>query len=107
MLLYKIMQAQFANLQSFTNGENILIHLKCTSAWTSNPEGGCNEGRVAAGGSLPGQTHIIPSCSEHGNDFIFTSSNRVDGIFSHFPSVEYSHPDILLIQELVIHSCHT
>jgi len=65
-----------------------------TSAWIWNPGGGSKEGMVAVGGSFPGQIQIIPSCSKHGNDFIFKLSNRVDGIFSHFPSVEYSHPDI-------------
>lgn len=65
-----------------------------TSAWIWNPEGGSREGRVAVGGSFPGHIHIIPSCSKHGRDLILTFRNFVDGIFSHFPSVEYSHPKV-------------
>lgn len=49
---------------------------------------------MADGGPSPGQIHNIPSFSKHGNDLIFTLCNRVDGIFSHVPSVEYSHPEI-------------
>jgi hypothetical protein len=67
-----------------------LLH---TSAWITKPEGGSKDGIVAVGGSLPGQIQIIPSFSKHGIDFIFTFSIRVDGIFSHFPSVLYSQPD--------------
>jgi len=66
-----------------------------TSAWTTNPEGGNNEGRVASGASSPGQIQIMPSCSKQGKDRIRTSTSRVDGIFLHFPSVEYSHPDAI------------
>lgn len=64
-----------------------------TSAWIINPVGGCKDGSVSVGGALPGQIQIIPSCSKHGNDRIRTLSMRVDGIFSHLPSVEYSHPE--------------
>lgn len=73
-----------------------------TSAWISNPDGGSKQGMVAVGGSSPGQIHIIPSCSKHGNDFILTLRNCVDGIFSHFPSVEYSHPDVYQQQSFKI-----
>jgi len=58
-----------------------------------NPEGGSREGMVAFGGSSPGQIQTIPSCSKHGNDWMRTLSILVDGIFSHFPSVEYSQPE--------------
>lgn len=60
----------------------------------TNPEGGSKDGSETVGGSLPGQIQIIPSFSKHGIDFILTFSILVDGIFSHFPSVVYSQPDI-------------
>lgn len=53
---------------------------------------------MAVGGSLPGQIHIMPSCSKHGNAFIFTLTNLVEGIFSHVPSVEYSQPEVHLLE---------
>uniref|UniRef100_A0A0D9XMN3 Uncharacterized protein n=1 Tax=Leersia perrieri TaxID=77586 RepID=A0A0D9XMN3_9ORYZ len=54
---------------------------------------GNKEGIVDIGGSSPGQIQTIPSCSKHGNDRMRTLSIFVAGIFSHFPSVEYSHPE--------------
>jgi hypothetical protein len=63
-----------------------------TSAWIVNPEGGSSEGMVGVGVSSPGQIQTIPSCSKHGSARMRTLSIFVDGIFSHFPSVEYSHP---------------
>uniref|UniRef100_A0A0E0IWN7 Uncharacterized protein n=1 Tax=Oryza nivara TaxID=4536 RepID=A0A0E0IWN7_ORYNI len=51
------------------------------------------EGIVDSGVPSPGQIQTMPSCSKHGNDRMRTLSNFVAGIFSHFPSVEYSHPE--------------
>jgi hypothetical protein len=50
---------------------------------------------VDFGGSSPGQIQTIPSCSKQGNDWMRTLSIFVDGIFSHFPFVEYSHPEVM------------
>lgn len=78
-----------------------------TSACIWNPGGGSKEGISAVGGSSPGQIHIIPSCSKHGIALIFTLSSLVDGIFSHFPSVEYSHPTTFAIKtHFLIDSSH-
>lgn len=65
----------------------------CINSEHVNPEGGRREGIVAFGGSSLGQIQTIPSCSKHGNDWMRTLSIFVDGIFSHFPSVEYSQPE--------------
>jgi hypothetical protein len=66
-----------------------------TSACIVNPAGGSSEGMVDFGGSSPGQIQTTPSCSKHGNDWMRTLSIFVDGIFSHFPLVEYSHPEVM------------